>query len=657
MSSIRIFEDRRVILENQAWEHQPSDVYVGEYATIVALSPGISITGNGANATPKGKIDFYSYYAPIVGHKYYIRPMYKVTNAVCSLVSFTFGGVTGNKSTPTNGTTYNDSVVLTATSTSLTFSISHTYASAATANGKVLELYQVIIADLTLAYGAGNEPTASVVDAYMTSNGLTYFGSDYSFNLNDFSTNGDKVLQPTKCLEVKQDNEDWYLDVKCSSNYKDFIFQDYLILAPTKQGDQPFRINNVENNGSEISFRARHVGYDLENYINWYSFGRRWIGSPSSQLNFVMDESVPVPPYTYSADTFTGGYVTYKESSVLGALNEIIATLGGHLVFDWWDVQIKETIGSDNQITIAYGKNLEGAKVVEDWSQVCTVLMPYGNNNLSINNVGDTLSATGVSYDRPYARKVNFQTDDETELIALGNAYLEQYKVPKINYTVKADMNANAIDTGKILASDGDFIVTADDVHIINSVFNGTQLSIGDVIYVKARQFTITTNVLGYTYDILTQRITRVEFGNFRKDARSVFSNIQGQLDETKKTVIQENIQMNAQIGAITGKTKRQETALTHNVATTGYTFDNNSEQGMWLVSSFIKGSTLDYVDAANYSSFMLVAVGGATGIKSLVGYNANTTYLITTLVGNDVTVTQKSGVAQTGVVVIQKIS
>lgn len=511
---IRIFEDLRDDFISQA--SKPSSSWSASGGTITNADANyLEMTGNGSSATPYAYIAQTT--APIIGHQYYVKIRLKVTNANCASLRFAFGGASAIlQASPVANTLYEASAIVVATSTDANSKVYHYYADAATANGKVMLAYDMIIIDLTLKYGAGLEQTKAFMDRIPNILCLQEVNGNVSLSINDYSVIGDKVLNPIKCIEVKQDNEDWYVEVECSTSYVNNIEKDTLLVVPTKEGSQPFRVGNIRNDGKRMSFKARHVGYDLENYANWYSFGKRWVASTLGHFRFIADYSIPYVPFEFKTDLTTSGWATYKEATILGAINEIRETFGGHIVFDWWGVSLLNTIGTDKGVTIRYGNNLEGAVVDESWDEVCTIITPYGNNNLSINNNGDSISATGVSYSRPYSRKITFQTDDETELIALATAYLEKFKVPKINYTVSSD--------------------------------NIQDVALGDTIKVIARQFTILTNVLGYTYNVLTQRITKVEFGNFRKDVKSVFSNIQGQFSELEKKLIQENIQINASL-------------------------------------------------------------------------------------------------------------
>lgn len=501
---------------------QPNNGWTGANGVVTGTALSAILTGDGTYLSP---YMLCAQTAPVVGHKYYIRAKGKVTNSVCSAMRVLYGGVASPFATsPVINTVYDGSAVITAISTDPNSYVLQVYADAATANGKVMEVLGLIIIDLTAKYGAGNEHTSATMDKIKPLWALAYAGGDGTFTaslcVNDFETNGEKVIQPITCLEILQDNVDWRVELTADLSYVSFLKQDYIIVVNTKEnGEQPFRINNVKVDNYEVYFSARHIGYDLNNYICGMPFGFVWTSGIVYVLRKILMMSLPHTPFSFSSDNFTSGRVVFKGNTILDNIYELVATLGGHLTFDWWNIDISETVGKDNGITVEYGKNLEGSEVVEDWNSVCTQIYPIGDNNLVLGTATNMIDATGVSYDRPYTRKVFFQTDDVVELEALANTYLELNKVPKLNYKVKAN--------------------TVQDV------------GLGDTIYVYSKQFTISTNVLGYTYNPVTQRIVSIEFGNFRKDVKTVFSNITADINELKKSIVQENITMNNAISNI----------------------------------------------------------------------------------------------------------
>lgn len=63
------------------------------------------------------------------------------------------------------------------------------------------------------------------------------------FNSTDtlFSTNGDKIIIPTKAKIHKEDNGNFYLDLETNLDYINDLVQGKIIVAPTPQGEQAFR--------------------------------------------------------------------------------------------------------------------------------------------------------------------------------------------------------------------------------------------------------------------------------------------------------------------------------------------------------------------------------------------------------------------------------
>ncbi len=127
-------------------------------------------TGNGANATARA---YQQTSVPnAAGHEIYVCAKAWVTNAVANYLSLSISdaagvGLTNGVSTintPASGQAYVLSLVATCQA-GLTGNyrvyINHNYASAATANGKVLQVQEVLAVDITALFGAGNEPSAA----------------------------------------------------------------------------------------------------------------------------------------------------------------------------------------------------------------------------------------------------------------------------------------------------------------------------------------------------------------------------------------------------------------------------------------------------------------------------------------------------------------
>ena len=134
-----------------------------------------TVANNTLTNTASGVAEFgYLYgtaFAPAIGDKLYLRSKQKVTNANSILMRLcvydgTAAIVAQDQVNPTINTQYLMSGVITTTRLSNHYIyMIHQYVNAATANGKVMEVQEVMLINLTTLFGAGNEPSAAWCDA------------------------------------------------------------------------------------------------------------------------------------------------------------------------------------------------------------------------------------------------------------------------------------------------------------------------------------------------------------------------------------------------------------------------------------------------------------------------------------------------------------
>ena len=327
-----------------------------------------------------------------------------------------------------------------------------------------------------------------------------------------FSTNGDMVIQPLSALVHKEDNGPYYLNLECDLSLVDDITEGRIVVCPTPQGDQPFRIHNVTATRKRISAQCRHVFYDAENYLiaDSYVVDR----DANDALSHLNDATEPSSPFTTISDIGLQDSYRCVRKSLLEAIEEVTARWGGHLVRDGWTIGLYDSIGSDNQVTVEYAKNLREITVSYDWSGVVTKLMPEGFDGLMLPEVYLT---SETQYDVPYTKCVRFDqnVDREAYLDEDGNldeeaytealiedlreqaaAYLAENCVPKVNYTLSADLDR----------------IT----------------DIGDTVQVNDERLGISllTNVISFEYNPISGKYTEVQFGNFSKTITGLMNTI-----------------------------------------------------------------------------------------------------------------------------------
>ena len=336
-----------------------------------------------------------------------------------------------------------------------------------------------------------------------------------------FSSNGDIVIQPFKALVHKVDNGDFYLDLECSLDYLDYVISNNIIVAPTPQGEQAFRIGNVSNTRKKITAKIPHLYYDANNYLIADSnVVNKNCNDALDHLNNATDNTSPF--ITLSNVQSINSFRCVRKS-LAEAFNTVLERWGGHLVRDNWHVSIMDEIGQDNGVTIQYKKNLKEITVDYDWSNVVTKLMPVGKDGLLLDGL---YVSSDIQYEIPFTKTVSFEQELELEDFA-GNeeayhqallddlrvqaqAYVDANCIPKVNYTLKANMDK--------ITDVGDIVEVIDErlgIHIM-------------------------THVLSYTYDCILGKYTEIEFGNAQPQLSGLVSNMQS----TMEKAIEENNQV-----------------------------------------------------------------------------------------------------------------
>lgn len=328
-----------------------------------------------------------------------------------------------------------------------------------------------------------------------------------------FASNGDVVLQATKAKVHKADNSDFYLSIEAPLSYAPFIKANNIIVAPTPQGEQAFRITTTELTKSKVKCKAWHVFYDSKSYLieDSYVVNKDCNGA----LDHLNTATEPKSPFKTISDITALNSYRCVRKSLYEAIMEAVSRWGGHLVRDNWNVQIRASIGNDNGVTIRYGKNLQDINATYNWDNVVTKILPVGKDGLML---PEKYLSSKIQYDIPYTKTITFsqsnvnkddytdengKADEEAYNKALledlrieAQDYLAKNSAPKANYTLKADVDR---------VSD-----------------------IGDPIEVIDERLGISlmTNIISYEYDCVLGKYTQLEFGNFTQSLNTLISDV-----------------------------------------------------------------------------------------------------------------------------------
>lgn len=341
-----------------------------------------------------------------------------------------------------------------------------------------------------------------------------------------FSSNGDVVLRPLKAKVHKEDNGDYYLDLETGLEYVDYLVEDNIVVANTPQGDQAFRVGNVQKTKSKLTTKAYHVFYDSENYLiaDSYVVDK----TCNDALDHLNSATEPQSEFTTISDVGTVNSFRCVRKSLYEAIMTVIDRWGGHLVRDNFNIAIRTSIGQDNGVTVQYKKNLKDITCQENWDNVVTQLLPVGKDGLLLNALDSTASIYVTStfqYALPYTKTVSFPQNDINQedyasqeayqqalvddLMMQAVEYVEANSVPQVNYTLKANLEK--------ITDIGDTVEVIDDRLGINML----------------------TNVIKFDYDCILQAYTEIEFGNFKQSLSGLVSNITASVDKTVSDQVQ----------------------------------------------------------------------------------------------------------------------
>lgn len=341
------------------------------------------------------------------------------------------------------------------------------------------------------------------------------------FSPNDtvFNSNGDAVIQPYKAKVHKEDNGKFYLNIEADISYVDILTANRIIVADTPQGAQAFRIKNPEKTKNKITIKAQHISYDAENYVIADSYVvDKNCNDALDHLNSATDN--PSPFQTYSDIAEIDSYRCVR-TSLYDAFSKVMERWGGHFVRDNYRFGIMNTIGRDNGVTVRYKKNLKEMTCTANWDNVVTKLMPVGKDGLLLDEV---YLYSQKQYDIPFTKVVSFNQNIDQDLYkdadgkldevaynnALvddlrkqGQAYVDENCVPKVNYTLKANIE-KVTDIG-------------DTIEVIDEPIGV------DII----------THVISYDYDCILGKYTELEFGNFQQKVSGLMDTVSSTIEQS----------------------------------------------------------------------------------------------------------------------------
>ena len=385
----------------------------------------------------------------------------------------------------------------------------------------------------------------------------------YERNETDFTHNGYGFLRDlTECKVVEEDNGMFELNGKCttSSFLFEHIKEENIIKAWASEelGEQLFRIYRVQKGlDGYINFNAQHISYDLlDNFIESIEL----IDSTcSNAINEIFNHCTYKTPFKgYSDITHKGNIVLQRVNpleAIKGTRGSVCDTFGNgpKVIKDNFNIKVMSSRGVNNNVLIAYKKNMTGFESDVDTSDLVTVIFPYATIQREVGDEGEAedeviqlpekyiYSEYHKNYNNLKIMPIDFSGDDVKDVASLRNKANKYFKnsgcdIPKINYKVEFIPLSKTVNYAdyKILEN----VSMCDKVIIRDSRFN----------------LDVEAQVIKTTHCSLTKRLLSCELGNFKHSLSDIINDINKEQAEAIDRIDKVKIAIDNEIGLVSSK-------------------------------------------------------------------------------------------------------
>ncbi|MDF9457030.1 phage tail spike protein [Bacillus cereus] len=313
----------------------------------------------------------------------------------------------------------------------------------------------------------------------------------------------------------------------------------YLIKAPTPDGDQLFRVANPHPTNGIVQVFCYHIFYDLvDNFIEDTNIvGKSGMGA-LDQVKGALQYPTKFDFYSDIENIANARLVRKNPVEFLldnGQDNSFLNRWGGELLRDNFNVRMLARRGRDRGVVIQHKKDLLGYEADIDWQSPITKIMPQGANELLLPEKYVT-SPLVNKYVNPKIRKIDFP-----EVKAkIGNAANDDDALPlpdalnKLRALSIAMFNNQHVDqplaTYKIKFQELSQTEEYKELAVLQRVYMGDTVTVQHLdegIDVKAK-------VVSYKYDPLNEEYTDITIGNYKEsftDVSNKVDRIQDNLD------------------------------------------------------------------------------------------------------------------------------
>lgn len=339
------------------------------------------------------------------------------------------------------------------------------------------------------------------------------------------------------CRVVEERNGVYELEMEYpvdGIHYEDISHSRIILAKPSEDTTpQAFRIYKISKplNGI-VTINAEHISYQL----NFIPTGGATASTCQNALNGLKNNAYESCPFSFWTNNTNSG--TYKQdlpasirSRLGGVQGSILDVYGGEYEWDNFTVKLWLSRGSDNGVTLRYGKNIIDIKQEENIENTVTGVCPYwANESTKVTLPEHVLHASTASM-YPFQRTMvldcssDFESQPtESELRQFAQNYMVKNNIgyPSVNISVSF--------VALWQTEEYKDIAPLEKVKLCDSVH----------IYYEKLGISGVAKVIKTTYDVLAERYESIELG----DAKSTLGDtIRGEIqDETRDKVTNQEL-------------------------------------------------------------------------------------------------------------------
>ena len=377
---------------------------------------------------------------------------------------------------------------------------------------------------------------------------ILYGGSATTFNTNGVGRLTDSI----SCVITEERNGEYTLELTYPTSglhYSDIANGMIIVAKPSSdQQPQPFRIHTISKPiNQKVIISADHISYDL-NYIPVAVFNAVGIVNALSGL---ISNSLEDNPFTFTTDitnTTSLFQVTIPKgcrSCLGGSDGSILSTFSGSkgVEFKWDKYNVFATLnrGTDNGVTLRYGKNITNITSELSIDDTITGVLPIWTNSDNTSVLTGTIQYSQYKDNYPINKTVvldcsqEFETTPtETQLNEYGYQYVNTQGLPTENIQLSF-VDLSKTDEYKLSAS-AETLSLCDTVTVIYGPLG---------VNFKAK-------VIKTVYDCLREKYQSITIGDPKSSlAKTLITTVTEIENSTNNKLASVNIKINQQEGSL----------------------------------------------------------------------------------------------------------